>query len=893
MKVGIFFGGRSREREISFAGGRTVYDNLDKQLFEPVPIFVDNFGNFLLLPWQYLYKGSIRDFYPPAEFLPEQFSQIQIYADSLANLPEGRLQEMANSAGTQIFPHQFSQYFDFAFLALHGAYGEDGSLQGLLHFYQIPYSGSGILSSAMGMNKAFQKSSGITTPTRFLLIQRKDWLEKSPQNFWEDTKQKTAFPCVVRPANQGSSIGVSALHNEYLEDFCAAVDKAFFIYKLRAQQWLQFSDEEKTNWLKDACDLRHFIGLPVKVNNEICYTPAALFAFLEKYCTQNPQATLVLEAIDGENTVLIEEFIDGREFSCIVLRQADGSCIALPPTEIIKGKEVYDYRAKYLAGLSRKQTPMHVSDAQMQAIRNACTQLFEKAAFEVYARIDGFIKNSGEIILNDPNTTSGMLPSSFFFHQAAEIGLNPSQFITYIIRQSLWERQQKHHDWLRLPALLQQLDTALKFQQQHQPEMLRIAVIMGGYSAERHISVESGRNIYEKLSASGKYQPIPVFLSRNKQQHWQLHQIPINILLKDNADDIAQKIAQNDESAVLQKIRAEASSITTFFGNKASILHAEVLSLEELKQRCDGVFIALHGRPGEDGELQAALETYYIPYNGSGVESSRITIDKYATNQLLRKEGFSVAHQMLVSAEDFAQNPTFCLDNVEAAFAYPIIAKPVDDGCSAGVKLLKNRAQLLAFSQLIFRQEEAIDETIAKNIGLKPKEEFGTHPYFLIENYIQPQHDSKRFLEITGGLLTHWNNGKIAYEVFEPSEVLASDAVLSLEEKFLAGEGQNITPARFDKNPAVNEQISEKVRQVLGSVAQSLQVEGYARIDAFVDVLANNEPIVHIIEVNSLPGMTPATCIYHQAALNHYKPFEFIDQIIAFSLERNNITNSQ
>ena len=58
MKVGILFGGRSREREISFAGGRTVYDNLDKSLFEAVPIFVDSFGNFTLLDWQYVYKSS-------------------------------------------------------------------------------------------------------------------------------------------------------------------------------------------------------------------------------------------------------------------------------------------------------------------------------------------------------------------------------------------------------------------------------------------------------------------------------------------------------------------------------------------------------------------------------------------------------------------------------------------------------------------------------------------------------------------------------------------------------------------------------------------------------------------------------------------------------------------
>ena len=64
IKIGIIFGGFSKEREISFAGGRTVYDNLNKSLFEAVPVFIDSFGNFVLLNWEFVYKGSVRDFYP-------------------------------------------------------------------------------------------------------------------------------------------------------------------------------------------------------------------------------------------------------------------------------------------------------------------------------------------------------------------------------------------------------------------------------------------------------------------------------------------------------------------------------------------------------------------------------------------------------------------------------------------------------------------------------------------------------------------------------------------------------------------------------------------------------------------------------------------------------------
>ena len=94
MKIGIFFGGRSREREISFAGGRTVYDNLDKNLFEAVPIFIDSLGNFILLDWQYLYKGTIRDFYPPVEFLPPSVNGFQVYIECLKNISTADIEKI-------------------------------------------------------------------------------------------------------------------------------------------------------------------------------------------------------------------------------------------------------------------------------------------------------------------------------------------------------------------------------------------------------------------------------------------------------------------------------------------------------------------------------------------------------------------------------------------------------------------------------------------------------------------------------------------------------------------------------------------------------------------------------------------------------------------------------
>ncbi|MEJ7663922.1 MAG: hypothetical protein WKG07_32520 [Hymenobacter sp.] len=168
MRIGIFFGGTSREREISFAGGRTVFDNLDKGLFQPVPIFVDSLGQFILLDWQYLYQGTIRDFYPPVAVLPPSRHPWQLYIENLGELTNEELTALIAPVGRRVEASELPRLMDFAFLALHGPGGEDGAIQGLLEWVGLPYSGSGILPSAIGIDKIAQKrlmeAVGLATP---------------------------------------------------------------------------------------------------------------------------------------------------------------------------------------------------------------------------------------------------------------------------------------------------------------------------------------------------------------------------------------------------------------------------------------------------------------------------------------------------------------------------------------------------------------------------------------------------------------------------------------------------------------------------------------------------------------------------------------------------------
>ncbi len=889
MKIGILFGGPSREREIAFAGGRTVYDNLDKSLFEAVPIFIDSARNLILLDWPYIYKGTIRDFYHPVDQLPDSPHEFQIYVESLGPLDEAQRDALIQSVGRRISPAELPQLIDLAFLALHGNYGEDGQIQGLLESLGIPYTGSGIRACAIGMDKAYQKKlmevGGFDCP-RVLTIDRADWATADPASYYAKAVEQIGDPLVIRPANQGSSIGVSIISKDLGDTaFAERIDRAFFRLRLSASGWRAKTPEERVQFVRDLSDIRGGLGFPLQIGDQTIYHPERLLAVLDERLATGA-GELLLESHLSEQRVIVESFIAGKEFSCIVLRREDGGTVALPPTEVVKGSEIFDYRSKYLPGLSRKITPIELPEAQIQAIRRECERLFDYFEFNTYARIDGFITPSGQIFLNDPNTTSGMLPSSFFFHQAAEIGLNPSQFLTYIIRVSLQERIATYTERNHWAAQLDALDRAIERLRTGRGQRKQVAVIMGGYSFERHISVESGRNIYEKLASSDQYQAIPIFLTGDADGH-QLYQIPINLMLKDNADDIRDKIRHFQTHPVVEGIKAECADITQKYASPDTVFTPRALSYAELAQLVDVVFIALHGRPGEDGTVQGQLETLHLPYNGSSPASSSITINKFDTLQRLRQAGFSVTQQALSQQVDFVADAEATLAGIETRFDYPLIAKPVDDGCSSAVKVIRNREQMAAFLRAMYREGEEVAPEDRRILALHDKEEFPRKTEVLLETLIE-RAGALHFLEITGGLLTHYEaDGQLRYEVFEPSEALAGGAILSLEEKFLAGEGQNITPARFAAPGLDYQTVASQVKADLERAARVLDVRGYARIDAFVRVWPDRRIETIIIEVNSLPGMTPATCIFHQSALNGYKPFEFIDRILDFGIQQN------
>lgn len=717
LRVGVFMGGKSIEKEVSFNSGRTVCDHLDTVRYDIIPIFQTDRGNLFILPIRFLHRGKISDF-------------------------EHRLTTQAQEIKWDDLP----SLIDFAYIATHGRYAEDGTLQGFFDVLGIPYLGSKIFASAVRMDKAMQKvfmhAAGIEVPRDITILPEEinNITEASILN--RLVAANIALPVVIKPHSEGSSLGVS-----------------------------------------------------------VVFEPSALVPAVLQAAIAYPYK---------KQTVLIEEKIEGMEFSCITLVDyKTGKLLPLPPTEIVpeEGSHIFDYDQKYMPGRGYKFTPPRCSATIIKKIHDVCARVMHALDITTMSRIDGFVTCDERVIIIDPNTLSGMGPASFLFREAAEINMSHSQLINHLIETEL-------HAYGMLDAILK---TEEKQAQIMNTQRIRVAVLMGGRTNEREVSLESGRNVTYKLSPQ-KYEAIPIFVS-SKLDLFTLHQ---SLLVRNSTAEI--------ESLVDSSMR---------------------VNWHDLPKIADFVFIALHGGEGENGAIQGILEMLELPYNGSGVLTSSLCMDKFKTTQFLKYKGFDVPQSMLLDKKTWQEDKCCLKGHIQTTLQLPVIVKPHDDGCSVMVQKASNSDELV----------DAIDTVFAHNKS-----------YVLIEEYIKG-------MELTVGVI-----GNSSPRALPPSYAVATQGVLSIEEKFLPGAGENQTPAPL---PLA---VLTFVQKTIESAYRALQCKGYARIDCFYQTAeqspTNKERVV-ILEVNTLPGMTPATCIFHQAAEVGIKPMDFIDTIIELGCEEH------
>lgn len=555
MRIGIFFGGPSREREISFAGGKTAFEYLDKSLFEPVPVFVDSFGRFILLQKELMYSSEIREFYPAPGIQKDGF---KTYIESF---PELAAAGIPAEIGKLISPAEFKEHFDFVFLAMHGPDCEDGAIQGLLEWYKIPYSGPGLMGSAVGIDKILQNEMIALVngqEKKSWTLKYSQWVPKDYPLLFQVLKKHLGLPLVIKAPHQGSSIGVAIVKEDSLEEFVSAVNQCFFQIELDAETWKELDEAEKLAWGQKIANLDEGIGFPVILDGKTIYHPTTLISELEIYFSEGNNHAL-LSSSNAEDQVLVEEFVNGQEFSCGCIQFDDGSPLALPPSEVIKMVKVFDFNAKYKPGASRKRIPVDTTLEKNQEIQQMIAATFQQLGITACVRIDGFLTENGTILLHDPNTIPGMSPTSFIFKQMAEIGLNVTQALTYLVRQSLRERiRSGKHTWA-FRALLETLDKRIAANIAVEKPIEHIV-----FDATDEAYVEARRR-YGLLNAGGKVTPVPVL----KAADGQFYQLPNPLMFKEYVSDV-EELLHAERHPLLVETSQKAATLTHFFAGDVS-----------------------------------------------------------------------------------------------------------------------------------------------------------------------------------------------------------------------------------------------------------------------------------------------------------------------------------
>ena len=211
IRVGVIFGGRSGEHEVSLMSARSVLDAIDKDRYEVVPIGITKTGRWL----------------PPARaqllLTGEATSAVQD-AEAGASTELVRAKQSWLVVGS--LGETLREPLDVVFPVMHGPHGEDGTMQGFLDLANVPYVGAGVLGSALGMDKGKMKEvlryHGLPV-AEWAVLRRWQWREEREQAL--ETASRFGFPCFVKPANLGSSVGISKARTA--DDLPAAIEQAF------------------------------------------------------------------------------------------------------------------------------------------------------------------------------------------------------------------------------------------------------------------------------------------------------------------------------------------------------------------------------------------------------------------------------------------------------------------------------------------------------------------------------------------------------------------------------------------------------------------------------------------------------------------------------------------
>ncbi len=327
MKVGVIYGGMSTEHDVSMMSGKNVLENLDKKKYDIIPIYIDKNGKW------YINNKEIK------------------------NIVD-KLKEM-----------------DVIFPVLHGLYGEDGTIQGMLELLKIPYVGCDIISSSMCMDKVYTKcvlQKANIKQAKYIYIKNEntyvneEFEEMKLENdeIVKLVEEKLQFPVFVKPSNSGSSVGVTKASNG-----------------------------------------------------------PELIKAIEEACVYDKK-------------VLVEEAIVGKEVECAVLGNDNPKASTVG--EILSAEEFYSYDAKYNNAESKTRIPAQISEEKIEEIRKAAVKAFKAMDCKGLARVDFFVKNdTNEVYINEINTMPGFTEISMYPKLWGYMGLEYSELLDELINLAI------------------------------------------------------------------------------------------------------------------------------------------------------------------------------------------------------------------------------------------------------------------------------------------------------------------------------------------------------------------------------------------------------------------------------------------------------------------------
>jgi D-alanine-D-alanine ligase len=385
LRIGILFGGRSGEHEVSLLSAASILHAIDRNLFDVVPIGINKSGHWLTSgAAQGLLEGAGADAAEPTKLRagdPAATPGARVLAEGQPTLMAPEPETSLTKGGVAALDSHAAlggQSLDVVFPVLHGTFGEDGTIQGLFELAGIAYVGSGVLGSSTGMDKDVMKrlfAQAKLPIVKHVTLLRAEW-ERAPRKAIAQVEKALGYPVFVKPANLGSSVGISKAHNRK--------------------------------------ELEPALALAARYDRKL----------------------IVEQGVGGKKA-------KAREFEVAVLGNDDPQASVVG--EIIPCKEFYDYEAKYLSEGSSAVIPAPLNKAETKQIREMAIAAFRACDLAGLARVDFLMEPGGKrrIYLNEVNTMPGFTSISMFPKLWEASGLSYTELITRLIELALQRQVEK------------------------------------------------------------------------------------------------------------------------------------------------------------------------------------------------------------------------------------------------------------------------------------------------------------------------------------------------------------------------------------------------------------------------------------------------------------------